>query len=530
MHGWMDGWTKSIEVIVVNGCRIVVPVPVPNLVSHVQVQVLLMEARLHVKTSTVQHHTKAPQPFIRYHDMTVNRISMKETKVSVLKLDSGGTPLTGNDKVEEPSRARRIIRRRRTAEEEPVIDQTLLNKVLDESSLPTAYNFEINKCLVRIMTLGATHVALQMPEGLLLYATVIADLLQRMVPTLTQVSILGDVTYGACCVDDLSAHAMGANLLIHYGHSCLVPLQHSVIPCLYVFVELQIDVQHFVDCVIQTIPDRNTPLALLGTIQFRQGLVQARTLFMDRGYHTCTMPQAKPLSPGEVLGCTSPYIDKNVTVLFCADGRFHLESTMISNPHVQLFLRYDPYSKTLTKEEYAHEEMHKLRQQAIQSAQDKSVFGIVLGTLGRQGNPAILQQLQTLLRQHNKQYFILLLSEVSPAKLHLMSLQVQVWVQIACPRLSVDWGHYFETPVLSPYELHVALGTTKWKEVYPMDFYSSQGGPWANYHNSNKSRRCDCPDDETECSEGTCHSIIHRCAIAQYSFGRLLARMLYGGR
>jgi 2-(3-amino-3-carboxypropyl)histidine synthase len=34
--------------------------------------------------------------------------------------------------------------------------------------------------------------------------------------------ILGDVTYGACCIDDFSAKAMGADFLVHYGHSCLV--------------------------------------------------------------------------------------------------------------------------------------------------------------------------------------------------------------------------------------------------------------------------------------------------------------------
>ena len=32
---------------------------------------------------------------------------------------------------------------------------------------------------------------------------------------------MGDVTYGACCVDDFTAKALGADLLIHYGHSCL---------------------------------------------------------------------------------------------------------------------------------------------------------------------------------------------------------------------------------------------------------------------------------------------------------------------
>lgn len=33
--------------------------------------------------------------------------------------------------------------------------------------------------------------------------------------------IMGDVTYGACCVDDYTARALGCDLMVHYGHSCL---------------------------------------------------------------------------------------------------------------------------------------------------------------------------------------------------------------------------------------------------------------------------------------------------------------------
>ena len=33
--------------------------------------------------------------------------------------------------------------------------------------------------------------------------------------------IMGDVTYGACCVDDFTARALGCDLMVHYGHSCL---------------------------------------------------------------------------------------------------------------------------------------------------------------------------------------------------------------------------------------------------------------------------------------------------------------------
>jgi diphthamide synthase subunit DPH2 len=35
-------------------------------------------------------------------------------------------------------------------------------------------------------------------------------------------------------------------------------------------------------------------------------------------------------------------------------------------------------------------------------------------------------------------------------------------------------------PLLTAYELQVALGEVPWAEVYPMDYYSSSGGPWSN--------------------------------------------------
>jgi Putative diphthamide synthesis protein len=42
--------------------------------------------------------------------------------------------------------------------------------------------------------------------------------------------VMGDVTYGACCVDDFSALALQADLLVHYGHSCLVPVDVTKVP------------------------------------------------------------------------------------------------------------------------------------------------------------------------------------------------------------------------------------------------------------------------------------------------------------
>jgi 2-(3-amino-3-carboxypropyl)histidine synthase len=133
------------------------------------------------------------------------------------------------------------------------------------TSLPADYEFEILKTVWRIKTSKAQHVALQMPEGLLMYACTIADILKKFSVART-VSILGDVTYGACCIDDLGAKALGADLLVHYAHSCLVPLTTTVIPCLYIFVEIRVDVEHLVECFCKTC-EVGTRVHVMGTVQ-----------------------------------------------------------------------------------------------------------------------------------------------------------------------------------------------------------------------------------------------------------------------
>jgi 2-(3-amino-3-carboxypropyl)histidine synthase len=426
--------------------------------------------------------------------------SPSQKKKTLLNTMTEATPQEiQTDPATKPTKApRRITRRRRNTNKAPVVDPVLLEKTLRESNLPNAYSFEILKTIQRVVNLNATHIALQMPEGLLLYATVLSDVFQRLAPCLEQVSILGDVTYGACCIDDLGAQALGAQLLVHYGHSCLVPIQHTAIPCLYVFVELTIDVPHVVDCLNLTVAassrEKLPHVYLLGTIQFRHSLVQAQELLEEKGYST-SIPQAKPLSPGEVLGCTSPVLAEDTAsdsiVLFVSDGRFHLESTMISNPQISTFYRYDPYSKTMTEESYEHEKMKNLRLAAIEKAKSAKVFGILLGTLGRQGNPGILFKIQEKLKAKGKRNFIMLVSEITPAKLALLESKIDAWVQIACPRLSVDWGHHLSTnrPVLNPYELFVCLEETPFRKNYPMDYYSEAGGPWSNYHEATKERQ-----------------------------------------
>jgi 2-(3-amino-3-carboxypropyl)histidine synthase len=143
--------------------------------------------------------------------------------------------------------------------------------------------------------------------------------------------------------------------------------------------------------------------------------VDASAARLWTGAYEASIPRSKPLSPGEILGCTAPRLSGDVdALLYLGDGRFHLEAIMIANPEIPAF-RYDPYSKKLTRERYDHSLMRRVRGDAVRVARKSIValegveaendntvlvkkttpepplWGVVLGTLGRQGSFKQLQ-------------------------------------------------------------------------------------------------------------------------------------------
>ena len=83
----------------------------------------------------------------------------------------------------------------------------------DRTGLPSNYNFEIYKTIHHIRRDAVKTVAMQMPEGLMVYGFAIADIIERYVHVSAWWKIgelisrftgalpllLADVTYGACC-------------------------------------------------------------------------------------------------------------------------------------------------------------------------------------------------------------------------------------------------------------------------------------------------------------------------------------------
>lgn len=101
---------------------------------------------------------------------------------------------------------------------------------------------------------------------------------------------------------------------------------------------------------------------------------------------------------------------------------------MISNPNLNAY-RYDPYEKKITIEKYDHPQMLANRKDAIMKAKDAQVFGLIFGTLGRQGSSSVFDTLHNRLKALGKDVINILSSEIFPDRLKLFE-GIDAFIQV----------------------------------------------------------------------------------------------------
>lgn len=138
---------------------------------------------------------------------------------------------------------------------EGVIERTI-GLSSNHSSQNLELNFEIEKCVKWILDGQFKKVGLQFPDELLKEAPAVARALTSKLGF--HVYILGDTTYGSCCVDEVAAEHVGADSVIHFGRACLSPSRR--LPVLYIFTQIPVDIYAVIEGLVKNIDDPNTNL------------------------------------------------------------------------------------------------------------------------------------------------------------------------------------------------------------------------------------------------------------------------------
>ncbi|CCJ30002.1 unnamed protein product [Pneumocystis jirovecii] len=123
------------------------------------------------------------------------------------------------------------------------------------------------------------RVALQFPDELLGDASEVSVRLSRDVPA--AFFILGDTSYGSCCVDEITAEHVNADCLIHYGHACLSPIER--LPVKYVFGRQDLEIEKCLEA-FETIYQQESWVILTGEQYYANALDKILSELLSRGY------------------------------------------------------------------------------------------------------------------------------------------------------------------------------------------------------------------------------------------------------
>ncbi|CAN9084757.1 unnamed protein product [Alternaria alternata] len=274
--------------------------------------------------------------------------------------------------------------------------------------------------------------------------------------------ILGDTSYGACCVDEVAAEHVDADVVVHYGRSCLSP--PSRLPVVYVFTERPLDLDPVVATFKETYPDKEAKIILMADIPYSHHAPTLYKRLCDDGYTNLHATEIvhNPSSP--LPNRTTPPGTSETDEALRDYALFH-----ISDPPTSLLLTLS--SRVASIHIYPTESTSSVaptasltntamalrrRYALLTSLSTTPIFGILINTLSVKNYMHILSHVQRQITAAGKKYYTFVVGKVNAAKVANFS-EVGGWVVIGCWESSLIESREFWRPMITPWELKVAL-------------------------------------------------------------------------
>ena len=324
------------------------------------------------------------------------------------------------------------------------------------------FDLEEAKLQEEIKKRGAKKVLLQLPEGLKPQALRLADTIEKAG---AKAIVSGDPCYGACDIPLCETEILGADLIVHYGHSEIVKPKNVSAPIVYFVAKAKLNIEPILKKAVPLIQPW-TKIGLATTIQHADRLEQAKKI-LEKAQKTVYIGNTgHGKSPGQILGCdyanAKVVKDEVEAFLYIGGGRFHPLGLYLATMKPTVVA--DPFENTAyTIDEYAQKTIRK-RWTSIVEAQNARNFGVIIGLKHDQTNIQAATNIKTELEKNGKKTVLLSLREITEANL-MQFPDIDAFVNTACPRIALDESSGFKRPVLTVAEVSVALGKTEWEDL-----------------------------------------------------------------
>lgn len=287
----------------------------------------------------------------------------------------------------------------------------------------------------------AKTVAIQLPEGL---KRKIWDIREEFHDK--SLIFLGDPFWGAC---DIPGQG-NWDILIQFGHSPIPNLGPSE---RIIFEELQEEMTFDID------PDRIPfdSMILTSNITYSSELPVIKKKLEESGKKVSIRKgDSRIFYPGQILGCNiSAARGEEKNVLFIGEGVFHPLGIALALPEKKV-LSFNPRNGQYMDMEKEAKKFLSQRYSAINKASRARDFGIIVGSKIGQTRYSLASVASKLLSDHGKRSFIVILDLIRDEE--LLNFPAEIYVNTACPRVTIEDYSTFSRPVITFYELEMALG------------------------------------------------------------------------
>ena len=273
--------------------------------------------------------------------------------------------------------------------------------------------YETERCVRWIESEGFTRVALQFPDYLLPQAPAVASLLRERLGSVS-LFILGDTTYGECCVDEIAAEHVSGEAVIHYGHTCLTPPHR--IPTLWVFTRRLCSLDNLVQAVQDKFSTDHRKVVLLYDVEYDHQLsdlhIDNVNLVIGRCSVDCQLEGVQKFGRTFSVGDIKDLTD--CIVVYVGKGDQGLLNFIYNWPENEFFVFVD--GNLVSAEVPVAKHMMK-RYFLVEKAKDSERVGLLVGTLGTEKYLDILEQLKTSGKKAGKRIYTFLVGKPNVAKL-----------------------------------------------------------------------------------------------------------------
>lgn len=333
------------------------------------------------------------------------------------------------------------------------------------------FNFyDIDKICSFLRTSNHQRVALQFPDSLVCDSAAVAQELQRRLcdseATDRRIWVLADTSYSSCCIDEVAAEHVNADLLIHFGDSCLNPPAH--IASAYVFGKPHLDIE--------------------SVVAAAAGLSNV-VLMADAPYTRYLRQIAEKIGAvyGDLMSATiidySPSVSTGLETL---NRVFNLEGELsdynllhITTPEAPRLLQLSTRFKSVTTYNPQNKEASlgpfpslMRRYKFMHLARTAGTIGILVNTLSLANTKAVINGAARKIKEAGKKHYIFVVGKPNVAKLANFDA-IDMWCVLGCDHQGIildQYNEYFK-PIITPYELLLALSDElTWTGQWVTDF------------------------------------------------------------